>query len=213
MADNFDPFAHGGGQGQGDAAILALFRQWIGESRTADSFEDEVPEWHEVMDRRCEIEQRIMSCRCGPAAGLAVKAFILLRSECSDWAPSLAQIRCEDLFRAGDPGWNAALLASILQDAAALVPEIGECAAAIVHEDASLISAEMGIDWCRDRLGGKPGGPRLQKIQGALAALKIQAKLEALLDRIERTEARTQRGEAIKGRLSGGHREASWAFA
>ena len=67
MADNFDPFTVGGGQGQGDAAILALFRQWIGESRIADSFEDEGPEWHEVMDRRCEIERRIASCHCGPA--------------------------------------------------------------------------------------------------------------------------------------------------
>ena len=135
MADNFDPFALGGGQGDGDAEILALFRQWIGESRIADGIEEEAPAWHEAMDRRYEIERRIASCRCGPA-GLAVKTFILLRSECSDWAPSLAQIRCEDLFRAGDPGWNAALLASILRDAAALVPEIGECAAAVVHEDA-----------------------------------------------------------------------------
>ena len=202
MADNFDPFALGGGQSDGDAEILALFRQWIGESRIADGIEEEAPAWHEAMDRRYEIERRIASCRCGPA-GLAVKTFILLRSECSDWTPSLAQIRCEDLFRAGDPGWNAALLASILRDAAALVPEIGECAAAVVHEDAALIDAEMGVGWCHDRLGTKPGGPRLQKIQGALAALKIQAKLEALLDRIERTEARTPRGEAIKARHAG----------
>jgi len=199
---NFDPFALGAGQGDGDSEILTLFRQWLDESRIADGIEDESPEWHEVMDRRYEIERRIASCHCGPA-GLAVKTFILLRSECSDWTPSLVQIRCEDLFRAGDPGWNTALLASILRDAAVLVPEIGECAAAVVHQDASLISAEMGIDWCHDRLGAKLGGPRLQKIQGALVALKIQAKLEALLDRIERTEARTPRGEAIKARHAG----------
>ena len=85
-----------------------------------------------------------------------MKTFILLRSECSDWAPSLAQIRCEDLFRAGDPGWNAALLASILRDAAALVPEIGECAAAVVHEDASLISAEMGVAGAMTGWGRSP---------------------------------------------------------
>ena len=162
MVDNFDPFALGGGQGEDDAEILSLFRQWVDESRIVDGIEDEVPEWHEVMDRRYEIERRIASCCCGPA-GLAVKAFILLRSECSDWAPSLTQIRCEDLFRAGDPGWNATLLASILRDAAALVPEIRECAAAVVHEDASLISAEMGIDWCRDRLGGSPAARGYRK--------------------------------------------------
>ena len=131
------------------------------------------------------------------------KTFILVRSECSDWTPSLAQIRCEDLFRPGDPGWNAALLVSILRDAAALVPEIGECADAVLHEDASLISAEMGIRWCQHRLGMEPGGPRLQKIQGTFAAREIQAKLEALLDRIGRTEARTPLGEAIKARHAG----------
>jgi hypothetical protein len=199
MTDNFDL---GGGQGDGDAEILALFRQWIGESRIADGIEEEAPAWHEAMDRRYEIERRIASFSCGPA-GLAVKTFILLRSECSDWVPSLTQIRCEDLFRPGDPGWNAALLVSILQDAAALVPEIGECADAVLHEDASLISAEMGIRWCHDRLGMEPGGPRLHKILGAPAALNIHAKLEALLDRIERTEARTPRGEAIKARHAG----------
>ena len=149
-----------------------------------------------------EIERRIASCSCG-SAGLAVKTFILLRSECSDWVPSLTQIRCEDLFRPGDPGWNAAFLVSILRDAAALVPEIGECADAVLHEDASLISAEMGIRWCHDRLGMESGGPGLQKIQSAFAAREIQAKLEALLDRIERTEARTPRGEAIKARRGG----------
>ena len=127
MADNFDLSARGGGQRDGDSEILTLFRQWLDESRIADGIEDESPEWHEVMDRRYEIERRIASCHCGPA-GLAVKTFILLRSECSDWTPSLVQIRCEDLFRAGDPGWNTALLASILRDAAVLVPEIGDSA-------------------------------------------------------------------------------------
>jgi hypothetical protein len=200
MADS--SFALGGWQDDGDVENLALFRQWIGECRIADGIEEDAPAWHEAMDRRFEIERRIASCRCGPA-GLAVKTFILLRSECSDWAPSLAQIRCEDLFRAGHSGWNTTLLASILRDAAALVPEIGECAAAVVHEDAALIDADIGVGWCHDRLGTRPGGPRLQKIQGALAALKIQAKLEALLDRIERTEARTPRGEAIKARYAG----------
>jgi len=201
-ADNFDPFALGGGQCGSDAEILVLFRQWIEESRIADDVDEEAPAWHEAMDRRYEIERRIAFCRCG-AAGLAVKTFILLRSECSDWAPSLSQIRCEDLFRAGEPGWNVALLVSILRGAGALVPEIAECAAAVIHEDAALIDADIGIGWCHDRLGTKPGGGRLQKIQGALAVLKIQAKLTALLDRIERTEARTPRGEAIKARHAG----------
>jgi hypothetical protein len=201
-ADNFDPFALGRRQGDGDAEILALFRQWVDESRIADGIEEEAPAWHDAMDRRYELERRIAFCRCGPT-GLAVKTFILLRSECSDWVPSLSQIRCEDLFKAGDPGWNVALLVSILRDAAALVPEIGECAAAVIHEDAALVDADIGIGWCHDRLGTAPGGLRLQKIQGALAALKIQAKLEALLDRIARTEARTPRGEAIKARHAG----------
>ena len=104
------------------------------------------------------------------------------------------------MFRPGDPGWNVTLLVSILRDAAVLVPEIKECAAAVIHEDAALIDAEIGVCWCHDRLATEPRGPRLLKIQGELAALKIQAKLAALLDRIERTEARTPRGEAIKTR-------------
>jgi hypothetical protein len=194
MADSSS--APGGWQDDGNAEILALFRQWIEECRVADGVETDAPAWHEAMDRRLEIEQLIASCRCGPA-GLAVKTFILLRSECSDWAPSLAQIRCEDLFRAGDPGWNTALLASILRDAAALVPEIGECAAAVIHEDAALIDAEMGIGWCYDRLRTRRGG----------SAPETQAKLVAQLDRIERTEARTPLGEAIKARRGGGHRD------
>jgi hypothetical protein len=200
MADG--SFTLGGWQDDGDPEILALFCQWIGECRVADGIEEDAPAWHEAMDRRFEIERRIASCRYGPA-GLAVKTFILLRSECSDWTPSLAQIRCEDLFRAGDPGWNTALLASILRDAAALVPEIGECAAAVVHEDAALIDADIGVGRCHDRLGTRPGGPRLRQIPGALVARKIQAKLEALLDRIERTEAKTPRGKAIKARHAG----------
>jgi hypothetical protein len=52
MADNFDPFALCGGQGDEDAEILALFRQWIGESRIADGIEEEASAWHEAMDRR-----------------------------------------------------------------------------------------------------------------------------------------------------------------
>ena len=66
MADS--SFAPGGWQDDGDAEILALFRQWIGECRIADGIEEEAPAWHEAMDQRYEIERRIASCRCGPAA-------------------------------------------------------------------------------------------------------------------------------------------------
>ena len=142
------------------------------------------------MDRRYEIERRISSCRCG-AAGLAVKAFLLLRSEYTDWTPSLAQISCEDLFGPGGPDWDVTLMASILRDAAALVPEIAECAAAVIHEDASLISAEMGVGWCRARLSSE---------RHIASRRWIEGKLAALLDRIERTEAKTPCGEAIKAR-------------
>jgi hypothetical protein len=198
MADNFDPGKPNGGQNDGDAEILALFRQWIGECRIADGAEGGTPAWLEAMGRRDEIERRIAS-GCGGPVGLAVKTFIMLRSECSDWAPSLAQFRCEDLFGGGDPDWNVSLLASILRDAAVLVPEIAECAAAVVHEDATLIDAEIGIRWCHVLLATGARGPRLLK-QGELEALKIRAKLAALLDRIERTEAKTPRGEVIKAR-------------
>jgi hypothetical protein len=201
MADDFDRFALGGGQEDGDAEILTLFRQWIGESRIADGAEQDAPAWDEALDRRYEIERRIASCSCGPA-GLAVKAFILLRSEYSDWAPSLAQIRCEDLFRVGDPGWNASFTASILRDAAALVPEIGECAAAVVDEDAALIDADIGVGWCHYRLGTE-ADPRIENAQDKPATLIIKAKLVALLDRIEQTEARTPRGKEIKARHAG----------
>src|SRR5689334_10012422 len=99
--------------------------------------------------------------------------------------PLSGAMRCEDLFRTCDPGWNASFAPS-----AALVPEIGECAAAVVHKDAALIDADMGISWCYDRLGTEPGR-WMQTPRDKQVALIIKAKLAALLGRIARTEART----------------------
>jgi hypothetical protein len=187
-----------------DAEALSLFRRYLTESRVADGADDSNDErWVAALARRDEIEGQIGALRAGPI-GLAIKAFLYFRLVgCAGWTPTLETIR-EDGLSEADGVWAATrLMVSVLRDAAALVPEIGECADAVLHEDASLISAEMGIRWCHDRLGMEPGGPRLHKIQGPPAALNIQAKLEALLDRIGRTEARTPRGEAIKARHAG----------
>ena len=159
------------------------------------------PAWHEAMDRRYEIERRIASCslRASRACGENVhsapfRVFRLVP------LPGPNQVR--GFVQGERPRLERPLLASILRDAAALVPEIGECAAAVVHEDAALIAAEMGIGWCRDRLA-RARRPAVAENTGCAGPTKIQAKLEALLDRIERTEARTPRGEAIKARHAG----------
>jgi hypothetical protein len=191
-----DPFALGGRQ-DNDGEILALFREWLAQSRIADEKEDGDPGWDEALDRRDEIEDQIVALRAGPI-GLAVKAFLHYRIEAATWTPSLAGVRGDTLFEPGcmGPGPGERLMVSILRDAAALVPEIGECAAAIIHEDAVLIDADMTVQWValvlRDQDGKKLPAWRAD----------VDKRLRRALDRIASTPAKTPRGQAIKGRLA-----------
>jgi hypothetical protein len=92
----------------------------------------------------------------------------------------------------------------MLRDAAAIVPEIGELAAPVLHEDAPLIDAQIEIQWARDRLA-EPVNLKLVEILGvehqAEERRKIEDKLSALLDRVANTEAKTARGRAVKAAL------------
>jgi len=83
---------------------------------------------------------------------------------------------------------------SLLRDAAAIVPEIGECAAAVVHEDAKLIAAEMDLEWVTAVLDD----PRQPKPPDRLA--EIHKKLRDAKAIVAETEAVTPRGQAIKRR-------------
>jgi hypothetical protein len=95
----------------------------------------------------------------------------------------------------------------MLRDAAAIVPEIGELAAPVLHEDAALIDAQIAIRWARDRLA-EPVNPRLAEIWGdewpeheAENRRKLETTLATALDRVAKTEAKTARGRAVKAAL------------
>ena len=93
---------------------------------------------------------------------------------------------------------------ALLRDAAAIVPEIRELAAPVLHEDAALIDAEIEIQWARIMLA-EPINPRLVEIFGeeheAENRRKNEAMLAAAMDRVANTEAKTARGRAIKAAL------------
>ena len=182
-----DPFALGGVQND-DAEILALFRQWLADGRIADATEDGDPaEWDAALSRRDAIEDRIIAGATGPL-GLAVKAFLLCKIEFQDWAPSINDLRIDDLFEE-NPGYVLKLIASLLRTAAGIVPEIAECAAAVVHSDAELIDAAMDVGWCDLMLAKYPDDDRQPE---------VLARLNRALTRIRETAATSARGEAIK---------------
>jgi hypothetical protein len=184
----------GGNANSGDTEILGLFKLWLAQSRAADKVDDDHENrWETILDHRDEIEGQILSIR-GGAIGLAVKAYLYLRGQNADWAPSLADLRDSSVINGGPfhPSGPEAFTVSILRDAAMLVPEVGECSAAVIHDDAVLIDAEMGVGWCRNQLAGQHPAERRREIQRDLAEL---------LDRVANTEAKTERGAAIKAAL------------
>jgi hypothetical protein len=151
------PFAYAGQPENHDAEILALFHEWLDVCRILDEtldYEgdaDKEARWNAAAGRQCEIEDRIFAYHGGPV-GLAVKTFLDIYRDVANWAPCAHQLRLND--DQDRPGW----MESLLRDAAALVPEIGECAAAVIHDDAVLIEAEMQVDWSREYLS-EPAGP------------------------------------------------------
>jgi hypothetical protein len=183
----------------GEAEILSLLRQWIEACSDHDRLEEGegIREDGEsaALDRRDQIEDEIIAVRGAGAAVLAIKAFLILRGEYfENWSPELATTRAPELFTGEQPGWRFEMAVSLIRDAAEIVPEIAELAAPIVHEDAALLDAEIGIQWCRERmLHDDPAQP------------EIQAALAAFLARVAKTEAKTSRGRAIRRRhLRGG---------
>jgi hypothetical protein len=179
-----------------DAEILVLFAQWLDVCRELDGFGDDIPDdeprWNELCDRQHDIESSIFECR-GGAIGLAVKTFLHLYREFANWTPLSEQIRLEGDEQGITPSW----VVSLLRDAADVVPEIGECAAAIIHEDAALIEADMDIEWTEryGRLDSPYERPEWR--------LRLRQRLRAKRELIATTAAKTARGEAIKARHAG----------
>lgn len=183
--DDLDPSALGGS----DAEILSLFRQWIAACRAHDHEEEREDGESPALDRRDEIEDQILAIP-GGAAALAIKTFLYLRADFSTWSPELGTFRLPELFNGEACDWVLILAASLVRDAATIVPEVAELAAPIVHEDANLIDADMGISWCREMLADSTTPkPRRREILG---------KMATLFTRIATTEAKTDRGHAIK---------------
>jgi hypothetical protein len=96
---DFDPFAHGGSQ-HDDAAILALFQDWLEASREADKLceideDEESEECNAVLDRRDQIEEEILSIS-GPSA-LAIKIYFYLKNELANWAPEAGTLRAPNI--------------------------------------------------------------------------------------------------------------------
>jgi hypothetical protein len=186
-----DIFALGGRQETQDIEILSLFRQWIDACHVIDKTDgDDEPAWNAACDRQFKIEDRIFECG-GGAIGIAVKAFLCIYRETSTWAPSTSQVRIEG---DEDPqGW----MANILRNAAEIVPEIGECAAAVIHDDAALIDADMDVGWATGVLA-MPLHPSDRPGHRS----EVREKLRAGLACIANAEAKTQLGRRYDCRIS-----------
>jgi hypothetical protein len=200
MSDNRDAFAFGGNhQENGDARVLALFHDWLDASRESDrhshdSGDDDEAKFNAAIDRREETETEIISIPGGATAS-AIKAYLYLKNELSNWAQEDATLRFPELFDGDENGWAENIVVSILRDAAKQVPELAELAAPILHEDAPLLDADIEIRWCLDRLADR----------GALTEpephrSEIREQLAKALDRVAKTEAKTPRGDEIKRR-------------
>jgi hypothetical protein len=188
MIADRDPFAYAGRQENQDSEILALFYKWLDVCAARDALADDDETAIADNDRSMiAIERAIVATR-GGVVGLAVKAFLDCRLEAGRWTPKTAQLR---FWKDSDS--DSDLYASLLRDAAMIVPEIGECAAAIIHDDAELIDAEMDLQWVAAVWPGDPQSTDewrshvLSEQRNALAC-------------IANTPAKTPRGEAIKAK-------------
>src|SRR5258707_3414949 len=97
MSDaNHDPFGLGGRQDDdADARVLALFHDWLSESRETDRHcpDEDKAEYDAALKRREEFETEIISIPGGATAS-AIKAYLYLKVvACGDWAPEDATLR------------------------------------------------------------------------------------------------------------------------
>lgn len=176
-----DPFAFAREGAEGDDRVLALFHDWREACREMDRHvgDSEGEKYQDAYELREDLEEQIIAIPGGPVA-LAVKIYLHQKIEdCSYWAPDLAMLRCPSLLK-GNPG----ITVSMLRDAAALVPELAELAAPVIHEDAVLINTDIEIQWCRETGD----------------AAEAARRLPAVLVLIAQTPAKTERGEAIKAK-------------
>jgi hypothetical protein len=186
--------------GDGDALALSLFRQWIAAANEYDR--QAMDPDSEAGDLLTEIEDRILEISCG-AVSLALKTHFAVRQDHAAWVGETRLLRIREYFD-DDPAWEVSFAVALLRDAAAIVPEIRELAAPVLHEDAALIDAEIEIQWARIMLA-EPISPRLVEIFGeeheAENRRKNEATLAAAMDRVANTEAKTARGRAVKAAL------------
>jgi hypothetical protein len=188
----------------GDALALSLFRQWIAATHEYDRQYAATPDDADCPagDLMTEIEDRILEIS-GGAVALALKTHFAVRQNHGAWTGEVRLLRIREFFD-DDPDWETRFAVALLRDAAAIVPEIRELAATVLHEDAALIDAEIEIQWARIMLA-EPINPRLVEIFGeeheAENRRKNEAMLAAAMDRVANTEAKTARGRAVKAAL------------
>jgi hypothetical protein len=134
----------------GDAMALSLFRQWIAAANEYDrqAAADPDTEGHPASAVMENLEDRIIETS-GGAVALAIKTYFKAPTEHGCWTPATADLRIEEAFQE-PPYWDVTVSLSLLRAAAAVVPEIGELCAPVLHPDAALIDADIGVQWCRD---------------------------------------------------------------
>ena len=206
---NLDPFAFARADADGDARVLTLFRDWLDATTAMERhcFDEDQTEYDAAADRQTDIEEEITRTPGGPVA-MAIKIFLRERFDICGWVPEPGMIRWIPLDDTEEVReWTDDLTASLLRDAAKLVPELAELCAPVVHEDAVLIDAEIDVRWCRGRLLDPPHRYAYEetdepaKARHAKHQSELRARLDRMLQRIDKTAAKTERGQAIKAAL------------
>jgi hypothetical protein len=191
----------------GDTLALSLFRQWIAATHEYDRQYAATPDDADCPagDLMTEIEDRILEIS-GGAVALALKTFFSVRQDHACWCNEAGLLCIREYFD-DDPDWETRVAVALLRDAAAVVPEIRELAAPVLHEDAVLIDSQIVIGWARIMLA-QPINLRLVKAWGdewpehqAERRRELETTLAAMLDRVAKTEAKTARGRAVKAAL------------
>jgi hypothetical protein len=215
-ATAYDPFAFAR-QEEEDARVLALFDQYLEAARASDQYLEAVRVQHvqdedEVFNALCrrmwDIDDEIIEIPGGPTA-LAIKSYFFLKHDCLHaWVGNAATLRCPELFNGESHDFWIEAVVGIIRDAARQVPALAELVAPIIHEDASLIDADIEITWCRIRLADPPLKPRTGDPQWDQECLdrhaeslqKVRETLAKTLARLAQTGAKTARGAAIKAK-------------
>src|SRR4051794_29455306 len=150
-----------------------------------------------------EIEDQILDIS-GGAVSLALKTHFKVRQDHAGWSPEARHLCIREAFEEA-PEWEVRVAVAMLRDAAAVVPEILELAQPVLHADAALIDAEIVIGWARHLIANPIKSsfvePEEREEHEARQRRSVEATLEAALDRVANTEAKTARGRAVKAAL------------